>query len=121
MATLHFFRRFLSISFFATKPFCTATRFYTKDTIFALSSGPPRSGIAVIRVSGSSVRTAMESISGVTPEPKMLTLRPLHCPNSGELLDKGMVVYFPSPNRYSLARVICFVLYYFIMCFMRSL
>ncbi|OYX91234.1 MAG: hypothetical protein B7Y74_14960, partial [Novosphingobium sp. 35-62-5] len=37
------------------------------DTIFALSSGPPPAGIAVIRISGPQSGTALTALTGKLP------------------------------------------------------
>ena len=64
------------------------------DTIFALSSGAPPAGIAVIRLSGSSVRFALETIFGRVPQPRRAAYGPLRNVD-GLLLDHGLVVFFP--------------------------
>jgi tRNA modification GTPase len=71
-----------------------------RDTIYALSSGNPPSGVAIIRISGPRVRFAIETIFGHVPLPRRLhygTLRDSH----GTLLDRGMAVFFPGPQSYS--------------------
>jgi len=67
------------------------------DTIFALSSGAPPAGIAVIRISGPDSRTALESLIIETPESRRAVLKSLRHPQSGELLDRAMVVWLPGP------------------------
>ncbi len=47
----------------------------SSDTIFALSSGPPPSGVAVIRLSGPGVRFGLETLVESVPEPRHATLR----------------------------------------------
>lgn len=66
-----------------------------RDTIFALSSGAPPAAIAVIRVSGPQAKAALEKLAGVTPEPRTMALRTLRDPQTGETLDRGLVVFFP--------------------------
>ena len=51
------------------------TRSTLPDTIFALSSGRGRSGVAVIRVSGPKARTALEAIAGPAPDARQAVLR----------------------------------------------
>ena len=71
-----------------------------RDTIFALSSGPPPAGVAVIRVSGDKARFALESLAGEVPEPRKASLRLIKgC--DGETLDQGLVLFFPEPGSFT--------------------
>jgi len=65
-------------------------------TIFALSSGAPPAGIAVIRVTGPDAGRAIESIAGNTPPPRFASRRMLRS-LSGDPLDDGLVLWFPGP------------------------
>ncbi|WP_448950112.1 tRNA uridine-5-carboxymethylaminomethyl(34) synthesis GTPase MnmE [Labrys neptuniae] len=71
------------------------------ETIVALASGVGRAGIAVIRLSGPSVRFGLETIVGGVPEPRRAVLRELRQPASGELLDEGLVLFFPGPGSFT--------------------
>jgi tRNA modification GTPase len=71
-----------------------------RDTIFALSSGAPPSGVAVIRLSGPGVRFGLETIIGFLPEARMARLATLR-DASGLLLDRGLVLYFPGPASFT--------------------
>ncbi|MBJ6122425.1 tRNA uridine-5-carboxymethylaminomethyl(34) synthesis GTPase MnmE [Sphingomonas mollis] len=67
------------------------------DTIFAISSGRPPAGIAVIRVSGPMAMAAATSLAGTLPSPRQATLRPLR--NADRmLLDRALVIVFPGPR-----------------------
>lgn len=71
------------------------------DTICALASGPPPSGIAVIRVSGPRVRSWIDHhISGPTVEPRMATLRTLRDAD-GDIIDKALTLFMPAPHSYT--------------------
>ena len=71
-------------------------------TIYALSSGPGLSGIAVIRVSGIYTRKVLKNITfSSLPEPKVASLRKLKNPETNELIDEGIVLWFPGPNSYT--------------------
>ena len=71
-------------------------------TIYALSSGPGRSGIAVIRVSGNKSKEIISSItSGRFPEERVATLKKIINPKSGELIDEGIIIWFKAPNSYT--------------------
>lgn len=67
------------------------------DTIFALSSGQPPAGIAVVRISGAFAGTALHALAGRIPEPRRATLASLCDPNTGELLDRGLMLWLPGP------------------------
>lgn len=65
-------------------------------TIFALSSGSPPAGIAVIRISGPSAGEALAALAGRLPLPRRATRAWLK-DASGEPLDDGLVLWFPGP------------------------
>ena len=71
-------------------------------TIFALSSGPGISGVAVIRVSGDNTVHVIKQITGENlPAPRVATLRHFNKINSNELIDEGVLIWFPGPNSYT--------------------
>ena len=65
-------------------------------TIFALSSGQDKAGIAVVRISGPSAGPALCAIAGALPEPRHATVAAITAP-SGDLIDRGLVLWFPGP------------------------
>jgi tRNA modification GTPase len=65
------------------------------DTIFALSSGHGKAGVAVIRISGPEADAALLSLAGRLPEPRRATLMKLRHPRTGDLLDQALVLRFP--------------------------
>lgn len=67
------------------------------ETIFALSSGQPPAGIAVLRVSGIRAAAAVEALAGTLPEPRRASLRALR-DDEGALLDRALVLWFPGPE-----------------------
>ena len=71
-------------------------------TIYALSSGPGISGIAVIRISGKETSKAIELLTGKSvPEPRVATLRKINKINTSELIDEGIILWFPGPESYT--------------------
>ena len=71
-------------------------------TIYALSSGPGISGIAVIRVSGKNTTKVIKKITGKKlPQPRMATLRKFNKNGEKELIDEGVIIWFPGPNSYT--------------------
>ena len=71
-------------------------------TIYALSSGPGISGIAVIRVSGQDTSKVIELMTGKhVPKPRVATLRKINKINTSELIDEGIILWFPGPESYT--------------------
>ena len=71
-------------------------------TIYALSSGPGLSGVAVIRISGEITKEVLQSIiMGSFPKPRVASLRKIINFKSKELIDECIVLWFPGPNSYT--------------------
>jgi len=71
-------------------------------TIFALSSGPGVSGIAVIRVSGKKTAEVIKKITGEKlPRPRVATLKKFNKNGGKEMIDEGVIIWFPAPNSYT--------------------
>ncbi|MGL4397192.1 MAG: tRNA uridine-5-carboxymethylaminomethyl(34) synthesis GTPase MnmE [Hyphomicrobium sp.] len=68
------------------------------STIFALSSAPGRSAVAVIRVSGPAVPDVLARMVHPVPQPRVAALRVIRHPNSGAALDQALVLYFAGPR-----------------------
>lgn len=71
-----------------------------QDTIYALSSGAPPAGVAVIRASGAGVAAALELLAGGVPTPRNASLRSIRTRN-GDLIDQGIVLYFLGPHSFT--------------------
>ncbi|MBF0166252.1 MAG: tRNA uridine-5-carboxymethylaminomethyl(34) synthesis GTPase MnmE [Alphaproteobacteria bacterium] len=69
------------------------------DTLFALSTPPGRSGIAVIRATGPLCGPVCASLAGVLPPPRFAKLAHLRC--EGESLDHALVLWFPAPASFT--------------------
>lgn len=71
------------------------------DTIFALSSGHGKSGVAVIRISGENLGDIFSQFvnkNEITPRRAYFTnLRD----NAGELIDQCLAIYFPAPHSFT--------------------
>src|SRR5690606_27728818 len=72
-----------------------------RDTIFAVSSGVGRAGVAVVRVSGPAAGKAVEALAGALPQARTASLRRLSKPTSGEVIDRGLVLWFPGPGSFT--------------------
>lgn len=66
------------------------------DTIFALSSGSPPAGIAIVRISGPSAFRAVEQMAGPLAAPRRAVLRTIR-DHEGVVLDEAIVLIFPGP------------------------
>ena len=71
-------------------------------TIYALSTGPGISGVAVIRLSGSNTKDAIEKLTRKKlPRPRTAVLRKFNKINDNQLIDEGILLWFPGPNSYT--------------------
>ncbi|WP_341793437.1 MULTISPECIES: tRNA uridine-5-carboxymethylaminomethyl(34) synthesis GTPase MnmE [unclassified Rickettsia] len=72
------------------------------ETIFAQSSAQGRAGVAVFRISGPK---SLDSLKMLTRKknfkPRFMYYQKLIDPETGELIDNAMVVYFPSPASFT--------------------
>ena len=71
-------------------------------TIYALSTGPGVSGVAIIRISGPQASNIIKSLtSKKIPSPRVATLRKINNINTFELIDEGIIIWFPGPHSYT--------------------
>src|SRR6185437_11466427 len=73
----------------------------TPATIFALASAPGRAGIAVLRLSGSRVHRTLLAAVGLSPVARRATRVRFRDPDSGDIIDDGVAIYFPAPHSYT--------------------
>ena len=71
-------------------------------TIYALSSGPGLSGVAVIRLSGPNSSEVIQKLTkNKLPKPRSASLKKIYKIDKNELIDEGLVLWFPAPNSYT--------------------
>ena len=71
-------------------------------TIYALSTGPGISGVAIIRVSGPHSSKVIKSLTGQPlPKARVATLRKINNIETSELIDEGIILWFPGPVSYT--------------------
>ena len=71
-------------------------------TIYALSTGPGVSGVAIVRISGPKASEAIKLLTKKDiPKPRMATLRKINNINTSELIDEGIIIWFPGPESYT--------------------
>ncbi len=70
-------------------------------TIYALSSGHGKAGIAVIRISGPGAGRSLRRLAGTVPPPRTAVLKALRHPGTDEILDHSLVLWFPAPASFT--------------------
>lgn len=70
-------------------------------TIFALSSGPGRAGVAVIRISGQAAGLVLDTMASPRPRPRRAAVRRLRRPGTTLLLDHALVLWLPGPGSFT--------------------
>jgi tRNA modification GTPase len=73
------------------------------DTIAAIATAQGRGAVALLRVSGPDSRAVLHRIAPTLTdvEPRVQRLVALRHPETGELLDRGLVTYFAAPASYT--------------------
>ena len=71
-----------------------------RDTIYALSTGQPPAGVAVIRISGPAARFGLETVTGSVPPARLARFCAIRN-SAGELLDQGLALFFPAPRSFT--------------------
>ena len=70
--------------------------------MFALSTAPGKSAIAVFRITGPAAGAALERLTGLAaPEPRRAMRVEIRDPGTGETLDDGLALWFPGPASYT--------------------
>ena len=70
---------------------------HASPTIFALSSGQGRAGVAVIRLSGPAAGPVLDRMAAPRPRPRYAAFRRVTDPRTAEVLDQALVLWFPGP------------------------
>lgn len=72
-----------------------------QDTIFALASGTPPCGVAVVRVSGPGVRSICQKMTGAVPVERHASFRCVQDPLTSQEIDSGLVLFFKGPRSFT--------------------
>ena len=71
-------------------------------TIYALSSGPGISGIGIVRLSGKETSKVIQLLTAQKlPKPRVASLRKIRKITNKELIDEGLILWFPGPESYT--------------------
>lgn len=74
----------------------------TDRTIFALATAPAKSGVAVIRISGKLAKPVLSLLTGIEkPILNHVYYSAVRRPQSGEIIDKGVILYFQAPHSFT--------------------
>ena len=72
------------------------------DDIVAISSAPGMGAIAIIRISGVEASNVIKSLTGKEiPKARIATIRKINNINTSELIDEGIILWFPGPESYT--------------------
>ncbi len=71
-----------------------------EDTIAAIASAPGAAGVGIVRVSGPHVPAIAHALLGRSPEPRHAHFAAFR-DASGQLIDRGLLLYFPAPASYT--------------------
>jgi len=77
------------------------------DTICAVATPPGQGGVGVIRLSGPDAGTLAEHLAGALPAPRHAAYRRF-CDADGEVLDQGLLLWFPAPASFTGENVVEF-------------
>jgi hypothetical protein len=86
-----------SLTYNLLVPSRACSLFGASDTVFALSSGHGKCGVAVIRTTGPQSRECVLRLTGrqELPQPRKAVLRKLSDPANGDTIDHSLVLWFP--------------------------
>ncbi|HUB89520.1 MAG TPA: tRNA uridine-5-carboxymethylaminomethyl(34) synthesis GTPase MnmE [Dyella sp.] len=70
------------------------------DTIAAIASAPGAAGVGVVRVSGPCAPFIAQTLLGRSPSPRHAHFAAFRTAD-GELIDRGLLLYFPAPASYT--------------------
>ena len=69
-------------------------------TIAAIATAPGRAGIGIVRISGSDLTQLVSGLLERQPSPRHASLTDF-LDARGRLIDRGVALYFPTPNSYT--------------------
>ena len=79
------------------------------DTIYAVSSGLGKGGVAVVRVSGNRVSDVLKTVAHLEkPKARYAYFKPLY--RGEQVLDQALVLYFAAPHSFTAASQSSFVM-----------
>src|SRR6476661_4369863 len=70
------------------------------DPIAAIATAPGRGAVGIVRVSGKSVQSIIDSVCGRPLKPREATYLPFRAAD-GTSIDQGLAIHFPAPHSYT--------------------
>jgi tRNA modification GTPase len=70
------------------------------DTIVAIATAPGRGGVGIVRLSGSKSTEIARAFCGMLPPPRYAKFSHFK-DHDGEIIDSGVVIYFPNPASFT--------------------
>ncbi|QTF92771.1 MAG: hypothetical protein J5F18_01205, partial [Halomonas sp. BM-2019] len=74
--------------------------FSTDDTIVAQATPPGKGGVGIVRVSGNDAKAIASALLGYCPKPRYADYTEFK-DTDGNLLDKGIALFFQGPNSFT--------------------
>lgn len=75
---------------------------YNNDTIAALATPPGIGALAIIRISGESLKTLFQKLTKNKPiKDRFATFSSIYCPITQEELDSSIIIYFKAPKSFT--------------------
>ncbi|MFN7038816.1 MAG: tRNA uridine-5-carboxymethylaminomethyl(34) synthesis GTPase MnmE [Alphaproteobacteria bacterium] len=72
------------------------------DNIYALSTAPGKSGVAIVRISGNNLVEALSAFNVPSNiKPRYATLVKICDPLNGDVIDNAIIIWFPAPNSFT--------------------
>ena len=68
--------------------------------IAAVATAPGRGAVGIVRISGRRIGPLIQALCGRPLSPRQATYLPLHDAH-GQVIDKGLVIYFPAPHSFT--------------------
>jgi tRNA modification GTPase len=89
------------LALMADRPPAAPAQAADRQTIYAVSSGVGRAGVAVLRLSGPGAGPALTALAGRLPPARRAALVRLRDPSGGQTIDRSLVLWFPAPGSFT--------------------
>ncbi|KAL2316171.1 tRNA modification GTPase mss1, mitochondrial [Schizosaccharomyces pombe] len=93
--------RILNRVFLNTFQACFRRFVHQIPTIYALSTPPGTSAVAIVRISGPNACKVAKTLAGSVPKPRIASLRTIKHPVRSEVIDKALMLYFKKPSSFT--------------------
>ena len=73
----------------------------SSDTIYATATAPGKAAISVLRISGEKTASTLQKLLGRLPKERLATVCKIRSPETKEVLDEALVIYFGQGRSYT--------------------